>query len=137
VSRQSRSGRGKPSEGRRRLRWSGVSLPFITTVLLADRPDLATADQQLPEPQRRTDRLYPWWVITAAASASLVLVLSDPWKRGPALAGSTLLVAAVIRWRRPTGRAGLLAVRSRIVDVTTYTILGGGLLGMTLVAPLG
>lgn len=46
------------------------------------------------------------------------------WRQGAVIIGGALLVAAVFRAVLPSNRAGLLAVRTRPVDVISYSGLG-------------
>jgi Protein of unknown function (DUF3017) len=55
--------------------------------------------------------------------------------RGAVVAGSALLVGAVIRAALPARLAGLLASRHRVTDVLTLTAFGAGLLVAGLVLP--
>jgi hypothetical protein len=55
--------------------------------------------------------------------------------RGGAIAGASVLVAAVVRLAAPARLAGLLAVRRRATDVATLTVLGVALLTAGLVLP--
>nr|WP_253866440.1 DUF3017 domain-containing protein [Prauserella halophila] len=47
------------------------------------------------------------------------------WRQGTALIGGALLVAAVLRVVLSDAQAGLLTIRSRVVDVLCYVGLGG------------
>ncbi|MFD6793507.1 MULTISPECIES: DUF3017 domain-containing protein [Prauserella salsuginis group] len=47
------------------------------------------------------------------------------WRQGTALIGGALLVSAVLRVVLSDAQAGLLAIRSRVVDVLCYGTLGG------------
>jgi hypothetical protein len=55
--------------------------------------------------------------------------------KGGVVAGSALLVAAVVRLVLPGRLAGLLASRRRLTDVLTMTVFGAGLLAAGLVLP--
>jgi hypothetical protein len=60
---------------------------------------------------------------------------SEGGGRGGVVAGSALLVAAVVRLVLPARLAGLLASRHRVTDVLTLTVFGAGLLVAGLVLP--
>jgi hypothetical protein len=62
-------------------------------------------------------------VMLVVAIGGLV-ALSYRWRRGAVLVGGALLLAAAFRAVLPTSRAGLLAIRSRPVDVLTYLMFG-------------
>ena len=63
-------------------------------------------------------------LVGVIAGAGMVLVLTQHWRRGAVLLGVSLLVAALLRGLVPPERAGLLAIRSRAVDVGCYLVLG-------------
>ena len=63
-------------------------------------------------------------VVLAIAAIGLVRVATANWREGAVLLGGSLLVAATLRVVLPPERAGLLAIRSRVVDVLSYTGLG-------------
>jgi hypothetical protein len=73
-------------------------------------------------------------VVLAIAAIGLLRVATANWREGAVLLGGSLLVAAVLRAVLPPERAGLLAIRSRVVDVLSYLGLGVAvvLLAMTI-----
>lgn len=70
----------------------------------------------------------PVWAPTALvlliAAAGLVRVLMEHWRQGGVLLGGALLVAAVLRVALPPEQAGLLVIRSRVLDVVCYVVPG-------------
>lgn len=64
--------------------------------------------------------------VLVAVLLGMVRIVQYHWREGTAIIGATLLLAAGLRAMLPPGRAGLLAVRGRRVDVLTYG--GSGLL---------
>src|SRR5699024_2895851 len=58
------------------------------------------------------------------------------WRQGAGLIAGALFAAAVLRGVFSTERAGLLAVRSRVVDVVSYVGLGLLILGLAIVLGL-
>jgi hypothetical protein len=81
-------------------------------------------------------------VVLAIAAIGLLRVATANWREGAVLLGGSLLVAATLRAVLPPERAGLLAIRSRVVDVLSYTGLGVAvvLLALTITrgsVPLG
>jgi hypothetical protein len=54
----------------------------------------------------------------------LVRVATQHWRQGALLIGAGLLVAALLRAVLPDDRIGLLAVRSRVIDVVCYAVFG-------------
>lgn len=63
-------------------------------------------------------------VVLLITAAGMVRIVQYHWVQGAVLIGGALVVGALFRAVLPPHRAGLLAVRSRPVDVLTYLILG-------------
>jgi Protein of unknown function (DUF3017) len=63
-------------------------------------------------------------VVLGIAAIGLLRVATAHWREGAVLLGGSLLVAAALRTLLPPERVGLLAIRSRIVDVLSYSGLG-------------
>ena len=74
-------------------------------------------------------------VVLVCAAAGVYLAWRQGSGRGGVVAGSALLVAAVVRAALPARLAGLLASRHRVTDVLTLTAFGAGLLVAGLVLP--
>ena len=72
------------------------------------------------------------------AGVGMVRTLTQHWREGAVLLGGALIVAAVLRLLLPTDRVGLLAIRSRPIDVLCYGGLGTviAVLAMTITASL-
>ena len=66
----------------------------------------------------------PAAVVLAIAAIGLLRVATANWREGAVLLGGSLLVGAVLRAVVPLERAGMLAIRSRVIDVLSYTGLG-------------
>ena len=62
--------------------------------------------------------------VLAVAALGLLRVATANWREGSVLLGGALLLAAVLRVVLPAEHAGLLAIRSRAVDVLAYSGLG-------------
>jgi hypothetical protein len=62
--------------------------------------------------------------VLLVATIGLLRVATANWREGSVLLGGSLLLAAVLRAVLPQDRAGLVAIRSRAVDVLSYTGLG-------------
>jgi hypothetical protein len=62
--------------------------------------------------------------VLAVAAVGLLRIATAHWREGSVLLGGALLLAAVLRVVLPADRAGLLAIRSRALDVLGYTGLG-------------
>lgn len=87
------------------------------------------------DPARRAPREWPIAVVLLAAAAAMVVVATGHFKRGSTLFAGAVLLAAALRAVLPTTSAGVLAVRSRWLDVLTAGVLGVGVLVVTLVIP--
>jgi hypothetical protein len=74
----------------------------------------------------------PIILVFAVVAVGMVRVLTQHWREGAALLGGALLLAALLRVVLPTDRVGLLAIRSRPVDVLVYLAFGGALLVLAL-----
>ncbi|MBN9108690.1 MAG: DUF3017 domain-containing protein [Pseudonocardia sp.] len=70
-------------------------------------------------------------LVLAIALAGMQRVLTAHWREGAVLLGGALIVAAVLRVILPQERTGLLAIRSKVVDVLLYSSFG---LVMTILA---
>ena len=80
----------------------------------------------------------PMTFVLLIAAAGMVRTLTQHWREGAVLLGGALIVAAVLRLLLPTDRVGLLAIRSRPIDVLCYAGLGTviAVLAMTITASL-
>ncbi len=72
----------------------------------------------------RIPAALPAALVAAIALVGMGLVLTQHWRKGAVLLGGALLVAAVLRMVIPLDRVGLLAIRSRAVDVLCYSGFG-------------
>lgn len=63
-------------------------------------------------------------LVLAIALAGMERILTAHWRQGSALLGGALLAAAVLRALLPTDRTGLLAIRSKAIDVIFYSAFG-------------
>ena len=63
---------------------------------------------------------------------AMVRVLTQHWREGAALIAGAMLAAAVMRILLPADRVGLLAIRSKAIDVFCYLAFGIVLLGLAL-----
>ena len=69
-------------------------------------------------------RHLPMLIVLAIAGVGMARVLTQHWREGAVLLGGALIVAAVLRVLLPVDRVGLLAIRSRPVDVLCYAAFG-------------
>lgn len=63
-------------------------------------------------------------LVFAVTVAAFVLIIGYRWRRGATLLGGALLLAGGLRAVLSDQRAGLLAIRSRAIDVLAYTAFG-------------
>ncbi|MDA3647438.1 DUF3017 domain-containing protein, partial [Saccharopolyspora indica] len=74
----------------------------------------------------------PFGLVLLIAAVGFLLVSMQHWRRGSVLLGLALLVAAGLRAVVPPERVGLLAIRSRVVDVLLYSGFGVAILAVAL-----
>jgi Protein of unknown function (DUF3017) len=80
-------------------------------------------------------REWPITLILLGVAVSLLVVALNHFRRGTVLLALFVLLAAALRLVLPAREAGLLAVRSRLIDVFTLGGLGAGLLFFALIVP--
>jgi hypothetical protein len=73
--------------------------------------------------------------VLLGVAAGLVVVATEHFRRGTVLLACSVLAGALLRAILPDRRAGLLAVRSRVIDVLVMGTLGTMLLVLALVVP--
>lgn len=66
----------------------------------------------------------PFGLVMLVVVGGLFWIAMSHWREGAVLLGGALLLAATLRVLTPDGRAGLLEIRSRPIDVVLYTALG-------------
>lgn len=66
----------------------------------------------------------PFGLVCGIGLIGFLLVALQHWRRGTVVLGLALLVAAGLRAVIPDERAGLLAIRSRVVDMLLYSGFG-------------
>lgn len=74
-------------------------------------------------------------LILAAATAGIVVAVRANWRTGVQILGGALLTAAAARLLLRQRDAGMLAVRSRFLDVTVLTGLGVSLIVLSATIP--
>jgi hypothetical protein len=77
-------------------------------------------------------RQLPLLAAILVVGAGLLLVTFGEWRRGLVVVGLALVGAALLRLLLPLRRVGLLAVRSRSIDVLLLTGTGLALIVLTL-----
>jgi len=88
-----------------------------------------------PAPASRRWREWPITLVLACVALSLLVVAANHFRRGSVLLAASVLLATGLRLVLPARQAGLLAVRSRLLDVIALGGLGGGLMVLALVVP--
>ncbi|MGQ0837621.1 DUF3017 domain-containing protein [Actinokineospora sp.] len=66
----------------------------------------------------------PFGLVMAVVVVGLVRILQYYWREGTVWIGLALLLAAGLRALLRDEQAGLIAIRSRAIDVLSYTIFG-------------
>jgi len=79
--------------------------------------------RRVPDLRSRLPLHLPIGMVALIVALGMLRVLTQHWRQGAVLIGGALLVAAVFRAVIPDDRIGLLAVRSRPVDVLCYSVL--------------
>ncbi len=104
----------------------GASRRFPTFTRDTARPEGGgrAAAGDAPAPYRQ----WPMLVIGLGVLTGLLVVFGS-FRAGVMIIGLSMVAGALLRWLLPS--VGMLAVRSRFTDVTTYGALG---LGITLLA---
>ena len=78
---------------------------------------------------------WPIALVLAGVGVAMILIGLDYFRRGCVVLSASVLLAAFLRMLLPEGDAGMLAVRSRKVDVVILGILGIGLTIFTFWVP--
>jgi len=82
-------------------------------------------------PRPRWWRQWPIAVVLVAVAASLAVIALDHFRIGSLMLAGSLVLAFILRLVLPQSRAGMLAVRSRTVDLI---VLGGQAAGLAAFA---
>ncbi|MCF8555995.1 MAG: DUF3017 domain-containing protein [Candidatus Nanopelagicales bacterium] len=89
-------------------------------------------------PRHRSQGILHQWPITlvlAGVALAMILIALDSFRRGSVVLSASVLLAAFLRLLLPEGDAGLLAVRSKKIDVITLGLLGLGVTVFTFWVP--
>ena len=95
----------------------------------------------MAEVYRLRPRRNRWWgqwpiaVVLAGVAASLIVVALDRFRLGSLMLAASLVLAFVLRLVLPSDRAGMLAVRSKRVDLIVLGVLAGALVVFALWVP--
>ncbi len=79
-----------------------------------------------PLPRRRGPRFAQWpiMLVFLGIGISLILIATDHFRRGSIGLAVSVLLAAFLRLFLPNSAAGMLVVRSKVVDVAVLGSLG-------------
>jgi len=80
-------------------------------------------------------REWPAALVLVGALGSLVVVATGSFRLGSVLLAATIVLALFLRLFLREDEAGLLAVRSKVVDVVTLLVLGVGLALLAFLVP--
>lgn len=69
----------------------------------------------------------PFLLVLLVIAAAALLVLFDRWRRGAFVFGAALILGAVLRAFLPSERAGLLQVRTKLIDTSMMTLAGAAI----------
>ncbi|MGW0520586.1 DUF3017 domain-containing protein [Crossiella sp. NPDC003009] len=83
--------------------------------------DLPPSQEQPQERRPAWLRVVPFLVVMAMVVFGFVWILMYHWKRGSVTLAGALFLAAVFRAALPVEASYLLAIRSRPIDVLTYS----------------
>lgn len=78
---------------------------------------------------------WPLTVVLLVAAAGLVDIGFGHFKRGTVVFAAAVLLSALLRAVLPTRAAGLLAVRSRGLDVAVAVVLGVAIVALVVIVP--
>jgi uncharacterized membrane protein HdeD (DUF308 family) len=91
--------------------------------------------RQLRPRRRRWWRQWPIAVVLAGVAASLAVIALDRFRLGSLMLAGSLVLAFILRLVLPSDRAGMLAVRSKRVDLVVLGVLGAALAVISLSVP--
>ncbi|MFG3284980.1 DUF3017 domain-containing protein [Streptomyces sp. NPDC048111] len=118
------SGRARAGGSRR--------FPSITRDTARPEGGGRAAPGDAPAPARQ----WPLLSVLIAVGVGLLVVATEPFGQafriGLVIIGAALMAGAALRWTLPS--VGMLAVRSRFTDITTYGVLGVAIVLLALMA---
>ncbi len=97
------------------------------TIMTEDRRD--RADHR---PRRSRFTQLPFAAVLLVVAVAALRIAQYHWREGAALIGGALLLAGLLRAILSTEKAGLLAIRGKIVDIVTYAGLAALILYVAL-----
>jgi hypothetical protein len=102
---------------------------------VADTP--TGGDHAAVDPREQGRRFPEWPLLTVLLGVVLGLVtaLADGWRLGAVVVGAAVLWGAGLRLVLPARALGLLAVRSRPMDVGMLVVAGAGIVVLAILVP--
>ena len=94
---------------------------------MTDEPQHLAPVHRIGPRRRWSMRQWPITVVLIALGASLFLIATDHFRRGSVGLAASVMLAFFLRLLLPEPDAGLLAVRSKRVDVLVLGVLAIGL----------
>jgi Protein of unknown function (DUF3017) len=91
-----------------------------------------TREERRAELLRKVRAHLPFLVVMLVVAVAFGRIALQHWREGTTELGVALLLAGVLRASLTRTAAGLLAVRSRRVDIVTYTLFGLVLIAVSL-----
>jgi hypothetical protein len=90
----------------------------------------------MSEPRPHRDRRWlvhvPFAVMMVLLAGAVVRALQYHWREGAALVGIALFIGGVLRLVLPEDKVGLIAIRTKTVDIVTYWLLSAAVLYIAL-----
>ena len=80
-------------------------------------------------------RQWPITVVLAGVAVAMIFIALDSFRRGSVVLSASVLLAFFLRLLLPDADAGMLAVRSKRIDVITLGILGVAITVFTFWVP--
>lgn len=99
-----------------------------------DRPPVRRHAKRAPKARRRFHD-WPILIVLLGIAAGLTYTGMEHIKRGPMIVAAFVCLGALLRLVLPQRLVGLLAVRSRVVDVILMFALGLAIAVVTVVVP--
>lgn len=88
-----------------------------------------------PSRSRGILREWPIIVVLSGVVIAMILIAMDAFRRGSVVLSASVLLAAFLRLLLPDRDAGMLAVRTKRIDVITLGLLGIGVTVFTFWVP--
>ena len=95
----------------------------------------ATVVPLRPEPRHAVLRQWPIALVLLGVGVASAMIALDSFRRGCVVLSASVLLAAFLRLLLSDADAGLLAVRTRRIDVAILLVLGLGLAVFSLWVP--